>query len=53
MLPFAPRFLQFAVGDTKLAQATVKLIGSDELLTQRLAALVKSHFNLESSVLKF
>lgn len=45
--------LQFAVGDIKLAQATVKLIGSDDLLTQRLSALVKNHFNLEASVLKF
>jgi hypothetical protein len=44
--------LQFAVGETALAQATAKLIGSDDLLRERLAELVKRHFKLETSVLK-
>ena len=44
--------LQYAVGETVLAQATAKLISSDDLLRRRLAELVKSHFKLETSVLK-
>ena len=44
--------LQLAVGETPLAQATAKLIGSDDLLRGRLAELVKSHFKLDSTVLK-
>lgn len=44
--------LQLAVGETALAQATAKLIGSDGLLRRRLAELVKGHFKLETAVLK-
>jgi hypothetical protein len=42
---------QFAVGDVTLAQATANLIGSDVLFRKGLAALVRSHFGLESSTL--
>jgi hypothetical protein len=45
--------LQLAIGEATLAQATAKLIGSDDLLTRRLAELVKRHFKLESTALKF
>jgi hypothetical protein len=44
--------LQLAAGDDQLARETAKLIGSDELLKKRLAALVRGHFGFESSVLK-
>lgn len=45
--------LQLAIGEATLAQATAKLIGSDNLLCGRLKELVKRHFKLESTALKF
>jgi hypothetical protein len=44
--------LQLAVGEATLAQATAKVIGSDDLLCRRIAELVKRHFELESTALK-
>lgn len=43
--------LQFAIGEVKSAKETVKLIGSDGLLRDRLAVLVQDHFKLKSDVL--
>lgn len=45
--------LQLAAGEETHAQATAKLIRSDDLLCRRLAELVKRHFKLESTALKF
>jgi hypothetical protein len=43
--------LQYAEGERKAANETVKLIGSDDLFKKRLGVMVESHFGLKSSFL--